>query len=77
MISSSVVQTEVEAWGNQAATVTCKPQAGVAVGLARSVSSLNCSVVGKEGAGSSAQTTLLFCDHFGNATHLVEIIVLV
>lgn len=25
--SSSVVQTEVEAWGNQAATVTCKPQA--------------------------------------------------
>lgn len=26
--SSSVVQTEVEAWGNQAATMTCKPQAG-------------------------------------------------
>lgn len=26
--SSSVVQTEVEAWGNQAATVTCKPQTG-------------------------------------------------
>lgn len=26
--SSSVVQTEVETWGNQAATVTCKPQTG-------------------------------------------------
>lgn len=26
--SSSVVQTEVEGWGNQAATMTCKPHSG-------------------------------------------------